>query len=554
MYDSVPSDKNKMDEIKETVRQGIANSNDKEHIFTVEEVRKAACKLKSKKGDGDKGLFSNHVKYANEYLYEHISLLLTAMLTHGVTPEDLLRATITSLPKDKAGNLCDSANYRGIALTTCLSKIYDIIIIQRYPQYLATSHLQFAFKEGHSTTMCNLVAKEVISYYNNNGSDVYCCMLDASKAFDRLRYDKLFDILLQRGMPFIVVRSLIDLYERQMVRTKWSDCYSDSFSVQNGIRQGGIVSPILYTVYADELIKRLQEDGIRCYVGHEFTGSPTYADDMMLLCPSVRGLQRMTDTCAAYGVEYDVLYNEIKSQCICFTRSGKIVQFYIILNGTTLKCVDSVKHIGIVMTHNCKDDKDIHAKRGKFIGEANFVISKYGVLTSEVQCKLFQTYCSNIYGSDTWLLSNKHIEGISTAWNIGIRKIWKLPYCAHRRLLPGLANMKQICEQMYRKFMKLYYSMSKSNNPIVNLVAKWTNVNARSITSRNIAFIARKWTTDYNTLVKMPLLKFAKDNNEDDQRTVHFIKEIKSVIDNFNSVPGFNHEELKEIYDDISTA
>ncbi len=53
-----------------------------------------------------------------------------------------------------------------------------------------------------STTMCSTVPKEVVLYYKSNGSPVYGCVLDASKAFDRIKYDKLFEILLER--PFLV--------------------------------------------------------------------------------------------------------------------------------------------------------------------------------------------------------------------------------------------------------------------------------------------------------------------------------------------------------------
>ena len=74
---------------------------------------------------------------------------------------------------------------------------------------------------------------------------MFGCMLDASKAFDKVRYDKMFKLLLDRGIPVIVVRSLLDIYTRQKVCTKWDGKCSEYFTVINGIRQGGILSPLL---------------------------------------------------------------------------------------------------------------------------------------------------------------------------------------------------------------------------------------------------------------------------------------------------------------------
>ncbi len=67
-------------------------------------------------------------------------------------------------------------------------------------------------------------------------------------AFDHIRYDKLFQILIDRQMPALAVRSMLDLYQRQVVRTVWKGHMSRDFGTINGIHQGGIISPILFCV------------------------------------------------------------------------------------------------------------------------------------------------------------------------------------------------------------------------------------------------------------------------------------------------------------------
>ena len=74
----------------------------------------------------------------------------------------------------------------------CICKLYDIITLFLHGNYLNTSDMQFGYTKGYSTTMCTLIYKEIINQYINNGSDVYSCLLDASKAFDRVHYGKLF--------------------------------------------------------------------------------------------------------------------------------------------------------------------------------------------------------------------------------------------------------------------------------------------------------------------------------------------------------------------------
>ena len=94
-------------------------------------------------------------------------------------------------------------------------------------------------------------------------------MLDFTKAFDRVRFDKLFEILIERKVPSCIIRILIDMYTRQTVRTVWEGCVSDEFSANNGVQQGSVLSSVLFTLYIDVLLNRLEQSGLGCYVAHE---------------------------------------------------------------------------------------------------------------------------------------------------------------------------------------------------------------------------------------------------------------------------------------------
>ena len=158
--------------------------------------------------------------------------MVQSMFIHGYTPNGLLESVLISIPKDARGDLCSSDNYRGIALCSALCKVIDIIVIERYREKLLTSELQFAFKALHSTSMCTTVVKEVCNYYRARSTNVYICMLDASKAFDRVHYGKLFNLLRQRNLPPTITRLLLDMYTRQRLYASWNGEISDPFQTQ----------------------------------------------------------------------------------------------------------------------------------------------------------------------------------------------------------------------------------------------------------------------------------------------------------------------------------
>ena len=106
------------------------------------------------------------------------------------------------------------------------SKVLDWIILVKEQSSLLSSELQFGFKKGLSTTQCTYSLLETIDYYNYNKSSVFVLLLDASKAFDRINYCKLFTDLLKRNVSPLVLRLLLHMYTNQTLCVRWGHALS----------------------------------------------------------------------------------------------------------------------------------------------------------------------------------------------------------------------------------------------------------------------------------------------------------------------------------------
>ena len=130
------------------------------------------------------------------YVFKMAHIFCADMLHYyGVSSIAVWLSVIVPIPKNKRANKCDSSNYRAIAISSLLGKILNNIIFEDQYTYLSTDVLQFGYKRCASTTICTTLVLETIAYYHENRSDCFLLLLDATKAFDRMEYVKLFQTL-----------------------------------------------------------------------------------------------------------------------------------------------------------------------------------------------------------------------------------------------------------------------------------------------------------------------------------------------------------------------
>ena len=126
-------------------------------------------------------------------------------------------------------------------------------------------------------------------------------MLDVSKTFDRVNYCTLFNELLRRGASPLL------LHTHHTLRVRWEHTLSNVFNVSNGVKQGGVLSP-LYLQFT-RILKWLQESGMGCHMGYRLSGAFAYADDLNLLSSSRSGLAVLIYECEKFAAEYDIMFN-----------------------------------------------------------------------------------------------------------------------------------------------------------------------------------------------------------------------------------------------------
>ena len=272
-------------------------------------VAEAVSHLRSCKSDPVFKFCSGCIKNAPLLFYEHLASLFRSYLMHGHISSVLLLSTLIPLLKNKLGNVCVSENYRSIAISSLILKVFDWVIILLYGDKLELDHLQFGYQKNVSTNMCTWMAVETIDYFMNNGSEVFICTMDMSKAFDNVKHSTLFQKLLNRDIPKIYLRLLMRMYSQQSANVRWNNVKSRQFPISNGVKQGAVLSAILYCVYVNDLYQLLRKKRYGCWIDGEYAGILGYSDDILLLAPSTNAPNEMVNTCESYAKDDNLRFS-----------------------------------------------------------------------------------------------------------------------------------------------------------------------------------------------------------------------------------------------------
>ena len=408
------------------INAGISENDLKDiDLVTNDVIADAIKQVNSNKSDPVFSFNSECIKQSPTILNQHLASMIRCFLTHGYVSHILLTATIVPLVKDKLGNLESSDNYRSIALCSVILKIYDWIVLILHGDKLGLDELQFSYQKNCSTTMCSWLVVETVNHFIRNGSDVFSCFMDMKKAFDMVKHGTLFRKLIDRKIPHVHLRLLLAMYISQKAKVKWKGSLSDAFSIINGVKQGAVISAILFCIYADDLIKELRRNQDGCWINNTFVGICAYADDITLLSPSLDGLQNMINTCAKYASDHNLKFsinddtNKSKTKCMAFQRKKRVIP-NLCLNEKDLPWVNSVKHLGSTISNDirCSMNQDLIQKRAMYVSRNNELVQEFFFAHSKTKIWINNVYNTSFYSSPLWDLFSKNFRKLENSWNV----------------------------------------------------------------------------------------------------------------------------------------
>jgi len=310
--------------------------------------------------------------------------------------------------------------------------------------------------------------------YAARGSHVFLCFIDFTKAFDKINYWKLFMKLLDDNVNSNIVSLLAYWYSHQRVCVQWCGKLSGWFSIGNGTRQGGMLSPRLFARYVRELIANITSCGIGCNVGGLAINILAYADDLVLLSPSWFGMQQLLDILAVHSDSIDMVCNVNKTVCMVVAPKckNKIVASHFPefkLGNSTVQFVHEFKYLGHIVSQDEKDDADIEREIRSLFIRTNVLLRRFGKCTKDVKLTLFKTYCMCFYDVALWKYHTiTSVNKLRSAYNKCIKIFFGFNRCYSVTLMLfelGIVSFDTLLVNGHCRFSRLW---NCSTNKIVS--------------------------------------------------------------------------------------
>uniref|UniRef100_A0A8D9DVR2 Craniofacial development protein 2 n=1 Tax=Cacopsylla melanoneura TaxID=428564 RepID=A0A8D9DVR2_9HEMI len=483
-----------------------------------EEVRCAIEAAKNGKAAGPDEISADVLKLIDEQHLDLITALFNSIYVTGRLPQEWLESTFVTIPKKPNAKSC--GDYRTISLMSHTLKIFLKVIQRRIYRKLEENmaDTQFGFRNGYSTRDALFAYNILIQRCLDVNQSVYVCFIDYNKAFDKVRHSLLINILKEEAIDTRDVQILKNLYFHQKAEIRVKSETSNDLEIKRGVRQGCVLSPLLFNIYSERIMaKALEEERGGIVINGTPVNNLRYADDTVLLAENIEDLQRMLNKVMEASEEYGLTLNTKKTKFMIITKRINPSE-QLMARGENIEKVSAYNYLGTRVNSNSEYYPEIKIRiekaRSAFL-KMRPILSSHD-LSLDTRVRLLKCYVFPIllYGVEAWTL-NKECEDRLQAFEMwAYRRILRISWTDRVTNVNVLRRMGKeveiINEVKKRKLTYLGHIMRGPKYEILHLIIQGKIMGKRSVGRRRISWLRnlREWfNCSSNELFKVAINK-----------------------------------------------